>query len=69
MNLPKLARTLGLALIVSTAAMTSFAAPPAPPPCSCEYCSTVSTNKRCTLDGNTISCGTFLSFTTCGPVG
>jgi hypothetical protein len=65
MNLSKLVRTAGLALIVSTAAMASFAAPPAPQPCSCEYCSTGSPGKSCTLDGNTIACGTYLSFTTC----
>jgi hypothetical protein len=65
MKLLNFARTAGLALILSTAAMTSFAAPPAPQACSCEYCSTGSPGKSCTLDGNTISCGTFLSFTTC----
>ncbi|HVS00696.1 MAG TPA: hypothetical protein VMW27_29015 [Thermoanaerobaculia bacterium] len=65
MHLSKLVRTVGLALIVSTAAMASFAAPPAPQPCSCAYCSTVNPNKSCTLNGNTITCGTFLSFTTC----
>jgi hypothetical protein len=68
MNLPKLARILGLCLILAITALTSFADPSAQP-CSCSLCSRAGTGRSCTLDGSTITCGEFLSFTTCGPVG
>jgi len=68
MNLLKLARILGLGLILSITALTTFADPSAQP-CSCTLCSRSGTGRSCTLDGATITCGEFLSFTTCGPVG
>ena len=66
MNLTKLARIVGLSMIVSISSLTAFAEPPAPQPCSCEYCSRVPTNRACILNGSATTCGTFLSFTTCG---
>ena len=69
MKLLKLARTVGLSLILSTTALTVFAAPPAPQPCSCEYCPRVNSTRSCVLaDGTTTTCGYFLAVTTCGPV-
>ena len=68
MNLVKLARILGLGLILSITALTTFADPSAQP-CGCSLCSRVGSGRSCTLDGSTITCGEFLSFTTCGPVG
>ncbi|HKH43344.1 MAG TPA: hypothetical protein VKM72_01625 [Thermoanaerobaculia bacterium] len=68
MNLVKLARIVGLALILSITALTTFADPSAQP-CSCSLCSHTGSGRSCTWDGSTITCGEFLSFTTCGPVG
>jgi hypothetical protein len=65
----KLARIAGLCLILCITALSAFAAPPAPQPCTCAYCMQVSTARSCTLNGTTTTCGSFLSFTTCGPVG
>jgi len=65
MNLSKIARIVALCLVVSATALASFAAPPPPQPCSCEYCSTGSPGKSCVWNGATIGCGEFLSFTTC----
>ncbi|HTG35655.1 MAG TPA: hypothetical protein VLB76_22260 [Thermoanaerobaculia bacterium] len=65
----KFARIAGLSLILSITSLAAFADPPAPPVCSCSYCAHASTNRSCTLDGATTTCGAFLSFTTCGPVG
>jgi hypothetical protein len=69
MNLSKLVRIVGLSLILSITSLAAFADPPAPQPCTCTYCSSANTNRSCTLDGATTTCGSFLSFTTCGPVG
>jgi hypothetical protein len=64
MNLTKIARTLALGLIVSTAALTSsFAAPPRP--CSCSYCPTVDPTTNCKSDNGTTTCGAWLSVTLC----
>jgi hypothetical protein len=68
MNLSKLVRIVGLSLILSITSIAAFAAPPAPPACTCTYCSNANTNRSCTLNGATTTCGAFLSFTTCGPV-
>lgn len=68
MTLLKFARLVGLSLIVSATALTAFAAPPAPQPCSCEYCPRVNSTRSCTLsDGTTTTCGYFLAVTTCLP--
>lgn len=68
MNPSKLVRIAGLCLILSITALTTFADPSAQP-CSCSLCMRSGTGRSCTLDGSTITCGEFLSFTTCGPVG
>jgi hypothetical protein len=68
MNPVKLARILGLGLILSITALTTFADPSAQP-CSCSLCARSGTGRSCTWDNATITCGEFLSFTTCGPVG
>jgi hypothetical protein len=69
-NLPKLARIVGLCLMLSITALTAFADPPAPQPCSCEYCSRTGSTRSCiNFDGTTTTCGFFLAVTTCGPVG
>jgi hypothetical protein len=64
----KLARIVGLSLILSTTALTVFADPPAPQPCSCTYCSRVNPQRSCTMDGTATTCGYFLAVTTCLPV-
>ncbi len=63
MSLTKIARTLALALIVFTTALTSFAAPVRP--CSCSYCPTVDPTTRCKSDSGTTTCGAWLSVTLC----
>lgn len=64
-KLSKLARIAGLCLLVSPALVT-FADPPAPQPCSCEYCPRVNSNRSCiNFDGTTTTCGYFLAVTTC----
>jgi hypothetical protein len=68
LNLPKLARISALCLIVFMTALTAFAQP-APQPCSCSFCSHTGTNRSCTLDGATTTCGYFLAVTTCAPLG
>jgi len=65
MKLLKHVRIAGLALILSITALTAFAAPPAPEPCSCEYCSRTGLNRSCTFDGTTTTCGSFLAVTLC----
>ena len=63
MNPLKLVRIAGLGLILSLTALTTFAQPPAQP-CSCD-CMQTGTGRRCTWNDSTITCGEFLSFTTC----
>lgn len=65
MNLSKLVRNAGLCLALSITALSASAAPPAPRPCSCEYCPTVPSNRSCTIDGTTTTCGYFLAVTLC----
>jgi hypothetical protein len=66
MKLLKLVRIAGLALILSITALTAFADPPAPQPCSCEFCSRTGLNRSCTtFDGTTTTCGSFLAVTLC----
>ena len=69
-KLSKLARIAGLCLLVSPA-LTTFADPPAPQPCGCEYCSHTASTKSCVnpVDGTTMTCGYFLAITTCLPNG
>jgi len=69
MNLLKLARIVGLCLTLSLTALAAFADPPAPQPCTCEYCSRSGFNKSCTFDGTTTTCGSFLAVTLCQPLG
>jgi hypothetical protein len=66
MKLLKLVRIAGLALILSITTLTAFADPPAPQPCSCDYCSRTSPTRSCTFDGTTTTCGSFLAVTLCG---
>jgi hypothetical protein len=65
MKFSKFARIAGLCLILSITALSAFAVPPAPQPCSCEYCSHANTQRSCTLDGATTTCGYFLAVSTC----
>ena len=70
MNLPKLARIVGLCLTLSLTALTVFADPPAPQPCSCQYCSRAGSTRECiNFDGTTLTCGYFLAVTLCTPTG
>lgn len=69
MNLSKLARIVGLSLILSVTALAAFASPPAPQPCGCDYCSHAPSNRSCTFDGTTTTCGYFLAVTLCTPQG
>ena len=70
LKLYKLVRLAALSLILSITALAAFADPPAPPPCSCEYCSHTGAMRSCiNFDGTTMTCGYFLAVTTCGPVG
>ena len=64
MKLPKIARFLGLSLIVAAAALPASAARR----CSCDYCQTVDPTTACSFNGQT-TCGAFLSVTLCQPVG
>ena len=68
-KLSKLARIAGLCLIVSTPALMTFADPPPPQPCGCEYCSQAGHNRNCTIDGTTTTCGFFLASALCLPNG
>ena len=61
MNRSKLARFLGLSLIVAATALPAYAARL----CSCEFCQGVSPNARCNLDGSTTTCGAFLAAAIC----
>lgn len=63
MKLPKLARFLGLSLIVAATALPSYAAQP----CSCDFCQRVSLSARCDFDGPT-TCGAFLAAAICQAV-
>lgn len=65
MKLSNIVRIAGLCLALSISAVSTFAAPPAPQPCSCEYCPTVPSNRACTNDGTTMTCGYFLAVTLC----
>lgn len=66
MSLSKLFRVVGLSMIVSMSAMSAIADPPAPQPCTCEYCSHTAPTKNCIFfDGTTTTCGYFLAVTTC----
>jgi hypothetical protein len=70
MNMSKLARVVGLCLMLSITALTAFADPPPPQPCSCEYCSHANSNRSCiNFDGTTLTCGYFLAVTFCTPTG
>lgn len=62
MKLPKLARFLGLSLIVAAAALPAYAAQL----CSCDFCQEVSLSARCDdLNGNRTTCGAFLASAIC----
>jgi hypothetical protein len=56
----KLARFLGLSLIVAATALPVSAARL----CSCEFCQSVSSNARCNFNGAT-TCGAFLIAASC----
>jgi hypothetical protein len=70
MNVTKLARIVGLSLILSVTSLAAFADPPAQQPCGCSYCSNVPAKRNCTnFDGTTTTCGYFLAVTLCQPQG
>jgi hypothetical protein len=69
MNRNTRARIAGLCLMLSATAVAAFAAPPAPQPCTCEYCSHAPSNRSCVFDGTTTTCGSFLAVTLCLPQG
>jgi hypothetical protein len=60
MKLPKLARFLGLSLIVAATALPVSAARL----CSCEFCQRVPSHVPCNLEGRT-TCGAFLIVALC----
>jgi hypothetical protein len=63
-KLSKLVRIAGLTSILSIAALPAFAQPPVQA-CSCAYCSHGPSNRSCTQDGTTVTCGYFLAVTLC----
>lgn len=65
MNPLKLIRFAALCLILSLTAVATFADPPAPQPCTCEYCSRTSPQRSCILDGTATTCGYFLAVALC----
>lgn len=65
MNLSKIARIAGLALIVAAASLPAFAGRP----CSCNYCSQSPMTTICTFNGADTTCGDFLAVTLCPPQG
>jgi hypothetical protein len=67
-KLSKLARIVGLSLTLSITALAAFAQPSVQA-CSCDYCSHAPSNRKCTQDGTTTTCGYFLAVTLCQPVG
>ena len=70
MNLSKLARVVGLSMILSVTSLAAFADPPAPQPCSCNYCSHSPSTRSCiNFDGTTLTCGYYLAVTFCTPQG
>lgn len=60
MKLPKLARFLGLSLILAATALPAFAARR----CSCDFCQSVDPTTPCNFNGQT-TCGAFLAVTLC----
>ena len=60
MKLPKLARFLGLSLVLAATALPASAARR----CSCDYCQTVPSTTECSFNGQT-TCGAFLAVTLC----
>lgn len=60
MKLPKLARLLGLSLIVAATALPASAARR----CSCDFCQGVPPDTPCNFSGST-TCGAFLAVTLC----
>ena len=65
MSMSKLARIVGLSLIVAAASLPAFAERP----CGCGYCSTVSPTESCNFMGTHTTCGDFLAVTLCTPLG
>lgn len=63
MKLSKLARIVGLSLVVAASALPMVSAAP-PEPCSCNYCQSVAPTTRCQFNGST-TCGAWLSVTLC----
>ena len=61
MKLPRLARFLGLALIVAATALPASAARP----CGCNFCQRVPGNVPCNLDGQRTTCLEFLIVALC----
>lgn len=61
MKLPKLARILGLSLIVTAAALPASAARS----CGCTFCQRVPSHVPCNLEGNRTTCGAFLAVALC----
>ena len=60
MKLPKLARFLGLSLIVAATALPASASRR----CSCDFCQGVDPTTACNFNGQT-TCGAFLAVTLC----
>ena len=60
MKLTKLARFLGLSLIVAASALPAYAARA----CGCDFCQSVPPNVPCNLEGRT-TCGEFLIVALC----
>lgn len=60
MKLPKIARFLGLSLIVAATTLPVSAARP----CGCDFCQRVPSHVRCNSDGLT-TCGAFLAVALC----
>lgn len=67
MKLNQLVRLVFLSLAVTITALTTFAAPPTPPTCTCDYCPQVNPRQKCDFEGTTTTCGSFLAVTLCQP--
>jgi len=61
MKLPKLARFLGLSLIVAASALPASAARL----CGCDFCQRVPAHVPCNLEGTRTTCGEFLIVALC----
>jgi len=61
MKVPRIARFLGISLIIAAAALPASAARR----CSCDFCQPVDPTTPCNFNGDQTTCGAFLAVTLC----